>query len=359
MPRKLLQALLIFLACMLMGFIFSGQLRLMSMTGGFKMNWPDILRWELTRWCLWAFLLPILFHLSRRFPLRPGSGKRFFLVHMSAAILLSLTHLILFSLAYWLLARIVIRDTEFDPQRIFQMIFSIDFHIGILVYWIVLSAHQAIAYARYTSELRSQLISAQLDSLKMQLHPHFLFNTLNSISALLHKDVESADEMIGELGNFLRLTLQNRTSQEVRLEEELKFLRSYLEIERVRFRNRLTVEIEIEPQTLDARVPHLILQPIIENAIRHGIAPRADAGRIEVRSHKANHHLHVQILDDGPGLHETPSEGIGLRNVRERLQRLYGADHEFHISNRPEGGLLVEMKIPFRNFSPDTEEKNV
>ncbi len=379
MQRQIFKAVLLFVACLLIGFIFAAQLRLMSVVGGFKMSWPDAIRWELTRWCLWAFLLPMLFYLGKRFPLYPWSAGRFFLVHIPASILLSLIHLILFSLVYWFVFRFVqafslhhslgetllidlaktIRNAEFDPQKIFKMIFSIDFHIGILVYLIVLALHQAGEYSRRTADLKSQLAAAQLDSLKMQLHPHFLFNTLNSISALLHKDVEAADEMIGELGNFLRLTLQNRASHEVSLEQELKFLRSYLEIERVRFQSRLTVEIDIDPQTLEALVPNLILQPIIENAIRYGIAPRPEAGRIEVHSRKLNRHLHLQVLDDGPGLPEAPSEGIGLGNIRERLERLYGADHHFFLSNRPEGGLQVEIKIPFRTNALNPEEENV
>ncbi len=357
MSRRFFKALAFLLACLLIGFIFAGQLRLMSVAGGFKMSWPNILSWELPKWCLWTFLLPILFHLSKRFPLYPRS-RYFFPIHISASILLSLIHLVLFSIVYWMIFQFLHPPPRETLQRIFRMIFSIDFHIGILVYWIVLSGHQAISYARYTADLKSQLVAAQLDALKMQLHPHFLFNTLNSISALLHKDAEAADEMLGELGNFLRLTLQKRANDEVRLEEELRFLRSYLEIERVRFRNRLTVEFEIDPQTLEAQVPDLILQPIIENAIRHGIAPRPEAGRIEVHSSKLDAYLQLQVLDDGPGLPETLIEGIGLRNVRERLQRLYGAGHDFQLSNRREGGLRVEIKIPFRNVSQNMEENN-
>ncbi len=335
---------------------------------GKVMAWPNIISWELTRWCLWALLFPIILWLSRRYPLYPGPRRMFFVKHMIAGTLLSLIHLALFSVLYWFVWRAIevfslqhplgetlfhlfpesIRNNEFDPETIFQMIFTVDFHIGILVYWIVITAHQAVAYSRRAADLKTQLAEARLDALKMQLHPHFLFNTLNSISALLHRDAESADEMIGELGNFLRLTLQKHSGQEISLEEELKFLKSYLEIERIRFRNRLTVQFDIDPGTLVAQVPNLVLQPIIENAIRHAIAPRTESGRIEIHSERSNGHLHLKILDDGPGLHENHGEGIGLKNVRERLENLYGTDHHFRLSNSATGhGLLVEIEIPF------------
>jgi LytS/YehU family sensor histidine kinase len=241
----------------------------------------------------------------------------------------------------------VIRKAQFDPDRIFKSIFAIDFHIGILIYWIVLVEHIALSYLRRTSELKTQLAHAQLDALKMQLQPHFLFNTLNSISALIHKNPEDADEMIGELGNFLRLTLQNSSVLEVSLEEELRFLSSYLEIERIRFRNRLKLEMKIDPETLDLKVPNLILQPIIENAVRHGIA-HIQSGTIEVSSRKKDHQLILQVVNDGPEMSGQHENGIGLNNVQERLRRLYDDQYDFQISNRPGGGVRVEMKIPIR-----------
>jgi LytS/YehU family sensor histidine kinase len=180
-----------------------------------------------------------------------------------------------------------------------------------------------------------------------------LFNTLNSISALLDEDVDSADQMLARLGDLLRLTLENSGAQQVTLQEELEFLRCYLEIEHVRFHDRLTVNMHIEPETLEARVPNLILQPIVENAVRHGIVSRIAPGEIEIRASRTGDILQLQVKDNGPGLHggEATSgrikEGLGLTNTRARLQQMYGTAHRFDMADVPEGGLQVTLEMPF------------
>jgi LytS/YehU family sensor histidine kinase len=159
--------------------------------------------------------------------------------------------------------------------------------------------------------------------------------------------------MITRLGDFLRLTLENSGSQEVTLQQEMDFLSCYLEIERIRFQNRLVTRMDLGPQTLNAKVPNLILQPIVENAIRHGIAPRSTPGLIEIEAKQLNGTLRIQVRDNGPGLsdHRTPvnqfKKGLGLANTETRLERLYGADHLFNLTNNPEGGLIVTLEIPF------------
>jgi len=204
-----------------------------------------------------------------------------------------------------------------------------------------------------TLQLEAQLSQAQLHALKMQLHPHFLFNTLHSISALLNKDVETARKMITRLGDFLRLTLENSGAQEVTLRQEMEFLRCYLEIERIRFQDRLVTHIDVAQQTLDAKVPNLILQPIVENAIRHGIAPRSTQGLIEIEAKQRNGTLRIQVRDNGPGLsaHRTSEnmfkKGLGLANTETRLEQLYGAAHSFNLRDNPDGGLIVTLEIPF------------
>src|SRR5678815_4881176 len=152
-----------------------------------------------------------------------------------------------------------------------------------------------------TARLTAQLAQAQLQALKMQIHPHFLFNTLNSIAALLHKDVEAADKMIARLGDFLRLTLKSSDEQTLDFDQELEFLKCYLDIEHIRFQDRLTVEMDIEPQTLDVIVPNLILQPIVENAVRHGVSKRFSSGHITIRARERNNRLILQVEDNGPG----------------------------------------------------------
>ncbi|HSE37611.1 MAG TPA: histidine kinase, partial [Blastocatellia bacterium] len=232
---------------------------------------------------------------------------------------------------------------------------------GVMLYWLILLISYSFNYQRRYREgevratrLEAQLAQAQLQALKMQLHPHFLFNTLHSISALVHKNVDAADKMIARLGDFLRLTLENSGAQEVSLQEELEFLKCYLEIERIRFQDRLTVQMDIEPQALGATLPNLILQPIVENAIRHGISTRTCPGRIEIEARRLNGTLQVQVTDNGPGL---PSDsntgsivkaGVGLANTQARLKQLYGDQHRLDLSNAAGGGLTVILEIPFQ-----------
>ena len=183
---------------------------------------------------------------------------------------------------------------------------------------------QYLYYSRYregelrTAQLSAQLAQAQLQALRAQLHPHFLFNTLNAISTLVHKDPDIADRMIARLSDLLRLTLENIGVQEVRLAQELEFLERYLEIERMRFPDRLQVRMHIAPETLDAWAPYLILQPIVENAIRHGIAPRSTPGTVEIRADCKNDRLILEVRDDGPGISPDRNlkDGVGISSTR-------------------------------------------
>jgi LytS/YehU family sensor histidine kinase len=241
--------------------------------------------------------------------------------------------------------------------------------IDVIFYWTIVGVGYAFEYYRRFREqqlqaaglelratrLETQLARAQLQALKMQLHPHFLFNTLHAISALMDDDIKGARRMIARLSELLRLTLEGAGRQEVSLRQELDALERYLEIEQIRFQDRLKVHLAVEPETLDASVPNLVLQPIVENAVRHGIAPRSSAGRIEIRAERRDGMIELQVIDDGPGLHpygegcpDEFREGIGLANTRARLRRLYGDEHCIEIRNADEGGLVVKLAIPFR-----------
>lgn len=350
------------------GFLFASQLYLFYGRTKMPMPWKSALGWELTRWSLWALISPIILRLAWRFPLQ-WSRFRSLLFHLSCSILVSLAHLTLYALAIAHLVGVNSPKTTLSQEiaayfsgvsAAFQFGFTLDFHVGVIVYWVILIVCDALDSHRRASRLETQLAQAHLQALKMQLHPHFLFNTLNSISALLHKDVEAADEMIGQLGDFLRLTLESSTAQKIRLQQELDFLRCYLEIEHVRFQDRLVARCEIESGTLDAQVPNLILQPIVENAIRHAIAPQAGGGIVEVRAERANGRLRLQVSDNGPGLtsgNDDFKEGIGIANTRARLRQLYGADHRFELGAAPLGGLLVTLEIPFKTVTSDAPEK--
>ncbi|HEV2715712.1 MAG TPA: histidine kinase, partial [Terriglobales bacterium] len=235
-----------------------------------------------------------------------------------------------------------------------------NFSEGIGIYLLIaLTSYCYGYYRRYregqskTLQLEAQLSRAELQALKMQLQPHFLFNTLHSISALMHKDPEAARKMITRLGDFLRLTLENSGAQEVTLQQEMEFLKCYLEIEQIRFQDRLETRMHVPLEALDAKVPNLILQPIVENAIHHGISSSSSTGLVEIQAQPRNGKLRIQVRDNGLGLpsHRTGENlfqaGVGLANTEARLERLYGAAHLFDLTNDPAGGLLVTLEIPF------------
>jgi LytS/YehU family sensor histidine kinase len=202
------------------------------------------------------------------------------------------------------------------------------------------------------AKLQAQLSEAQLQAIKMQLHPHFLFNTLNSMSSLMqrseseHADIQTATRMVNRLADFLRLTLRNAGTANVDLRQELEFLRCYLEIESIRFQDRLTFQMDIDPSTLNLRVPNLILQPIVENAIRHGIAPRSTPGKLEISTSKINGNLRIRIRDNGAGLSNDFRNGAGLTNTRTRLQQSFGDSFRFSLENAPTGGTEAILEIP-------------
>jgi signal transduction histidine kinase len=201
------------------------------------------------------------------------------------------------------------------------------------------------------ARLQAELARAELDALRVQLHPHFLFNTLNAISMLVRKgEGETAVRMITGLNELLRLALATAGQQEVPLRQELDFLERYLCLQQIRFPDRLRIEMRIAPETLEARVPSLVLQPLAENAVRHGIAPSVAGGSVEVAAVREGEQLVVRVRDTGVGLSpgsESPG-GVGLRNVRARLQHLYPGAHRFRVSNRNEGGVESLLSIPFR-----------
>ena len=318
----------------------------------------DSLYLQMTWSYLWALATPLVLCAATRLPIERNNWVRSALLHIPFSIVLSacltaLGHVLLWLYWGWSQGR------PFSFERMGRFVIA-NFSEGIGIYLLIaLTSYSISYYKRYregqvkTLQLEAQLSQAQLQALKMQLHPHFLFNTLHSISALLNRDTDSARKMITRLGDFLRLTLDNSGRQEVTLQQEIEFLTCYLEIEQIRFQDRLVTRLDVPPQTLDAKVPNLILQPIVENAIRHGIAPRSTPGLIEIGVEQRNGNLRIQIRDNGPGLpeHRTVSDlfqrGLGLANTETRLERLYGAEHTFDFSNSAAGGLVVTLEIPF------------
>jgi two-component system LytT family sensor kinase len=310
-------------------------------------------------WLLWVFSSPLIARLARAYPFARDHWTDGLLLHLPAGTIFSLAHLLLYVLiTSWLDGHLPGDVDQLLAQ--FQPVFLSSFAWWSLVYWTILIASYAFdLYERYqdgllrASQLEAQLAQAELQALKMQLHPHFLFNTLNSIAALMHEDIETADRMIARLGDFLRLTLQNPGAHEVTLKEELKFLEYYLAIERLRFQDRLTTSFDVEPDALKAHVPNLLLQPIVENAIRHGVAMLDRPGRLTIRARRRDAKLCLEIEDNGPGLDNGSSpvsggRGVGLTNTRARLEGVYGAQQRLELLRGADGGMLVRIEIPAR-----------
>ena len=329
-------------------------------------SFSEMVVWELPYWILWAALTPIVFKLTRRFPLGRGGLAANLAIHISACIALSICHRALYLMLGWVL-HVTVYEKLASVVTVYHFLFLFNLPTGFMSYGsIMLICNLLIYYQHYqerelkSSQLETRLAQAELHAtaaelraLKMQLQPHFLFNTLNSISALLEDNVQAADEMLSRLADLLRLTLDNSAAQTVPLAEELEFLKCYLEIERARFQDLLVVEMNVDPPALEAMVPNLVLQPIVENAIKHAVAPRNGAGRVELHAIRQGSHLVIIVVDDGDGrraLQEADSgitKGLGLSNTRARLGQLYPDQHTFQMSIAGCGGLEVRIEIPF------------
>jgi two-component system, LytTR family, sensor kinase len=303
---------------------------------------------------IWAALTPLILYLSRRLRIERGRLRNL-LIHLVASLGFSVIQL-----SAYIAATSYTSPSTQPFAAVFQEFIVTGLHFNLLTYWaLVALSHAADYYRKYqereliASQLKAQLAHAQLSSLKMQLHPHFLFNTLNAIAVLVRKSRnKEAIDMLSGLSDLLRHSLENIDAQEVSLKEELEFLKLYLEIEQVRFNDRLRVRMEVDQETLDALVPNLILQPLVENAIRHGIGKRSAAGLLEISARRENGRLWLQVRDDGPGIPVNGSKlagaQIGLTNTRTRLQRLYGEEQTFELRNALGGGAVATLTIPFR-----------
>jgi len=340
------------------GLLLSTQQGIGYALRGTPLPWGTLLLLWMPVAYAWAVVTPVILWLGRRFPFERSAWVRSALVHLVACCAL----VFLLGLGYTYHAASVLPQAAGTPPglaRALQVFVGWLFVDGLL-YWTVLSVASVVEHQRRlrerelaASQLETQLARADLLALQMQLQPHFLFNALHTVASLVRTgDRDTAVRVLAGLGDLLRRMLDGVSQQEVPLKEELDFVRAYLAIEQIRFRDRLTVTIDADSDVLDAAVPHLILQPLVENAIRHGIAPHVAAGRLEVRARRAGRHLELDVRDDGPGLgngakRPGPS-GIGLTNARARLERLYGSDCELSVGDAAGGGLQARVKLPFR-----------
>ena len=335
--------------------IYSARTIFTSVARQQPIDWVRQVAFEYLYWYVWAALTPVVIWFARRFDLQRNVRRSVLALIAFGLLMAPLQSVIEFSLAY--LIDFLRGVPEVDMRRRRQILgpaIAIETFGNYIIYALIVCGHYAYDYyQKYRDremrsvELEGRLAQAELQNLKMQLHPHFLFNTLHTISVLMMRDADLANRMLIRLSDLLRITLDNTGSQMVPLKQELDFLRGYLEIEQTRFQDRLTVDIDVQPAALDAQVPNLILQPLVENAIRHGIATRPGAGTIQLRATTDGPVLHLQVRDDGPGLDGSFKKGIGLTNTEARLRQLYGAAHNFGIRNSPDGGVEVTITVPF------------
>jgi two-component system, LytTR family, sensor kinase len=352
-PHRL-ELLLIFAGWTAFGLFNANQTYVAAELRGSPISAGRVLSTAMTDAYLWALATIAIFWLARRFPLARGRILPHAAVHLVAGVTLSLARVgVIVALSQW---------TEMYPPRTLTELFYRQFHIYLLFYVLLLGIAWAVYYhARFrereqaAEQLAAGLAEARFQALKMQLHPHFLFNTLNAISALIPQEAQPARRMVARLGDLLRTTLEQEATQEVTLREELEFLEPYLEIEHTRLGDRLSVEFQVEPEALDARVPHLVLQPLVENAVRHGVAPRSGPGAVTIAAAVEGGSLILQVRNTGRAVRERSARepgGRGLANVRSRLEHLYGADQQLTAGPDGPDGWVTTIRTPFRVSRP-------
>lgn len=348
------------------GALIAGETYIRARAAGGSLPLLVSLIWFLSWAYTWALFTPFVLWLRRRFPFEREGWVRSLVVHVAASLLVSWIGALVYVFVGQQLGRIEGGVDVLVNQSLLN--FVVFLHFDPALYWIIIALSYVVhnyrdARARElrASQLETQLAQARLHALEMQLHPHFLFNALHTIAVLVRTGRNTqAVRVVTGLGELLRRALDHAGTHFVPLKQEIEFIRRYLEIEQIRFGERLCVQISVDANTLDARVPHLILQPLVENAIRHGIAPRSTHGSLRVDTSRVKGRLLLTVCDDGPGLPETLEEysgdGMGLSTTRERLERIYGADHRFTVRNAEEGGVVAALDIPFRVTAEDWEK---
>lgn len=314
-----------------------------------------VLKLSFASWYVWAALAPLAILAARRFPLEAGAWVRRLPLHILFNGLLAVA-----AVGAYLLVRALL---GLPTRRSFLIELVGSANVHLVTYWAVVGLVHAADYYRRArerelraAELAAQLAEARLDALRMQLHPHFLFNTMHAIASLVREDPAAAEDMLAELAELLRTILERPTAHETPLREELAFIDRYIAIQQVRFGERLEVRRAIDPAVLDASVPALILQPLVENAIEHGIARRRQGGSLELSAERRDDTLVLRVADDGPGLTvEQPARGVGLENTRSRLMQLYGQAGRLTLRRRSAGGAEVTMALPYRRATDAPE----
>ena len=333
-----------------------------------SMGWSDALGVSAVNWIPWVALTPLIFWLAGRFPLERGHLVRSIPVHFVAALLCTIISLTVTTVVFSPVrggepggpGGLGGPDLPGNPRNLFVGFLGplgLRGNFDLAIYLIVMTAAHALGYYRRAQErdrqalqLAAGLNQARLDALRLQLQPHFLFNTLNAISTLVHRDANAADELIGDLSDLLRASLENN-DHEVPLAREIELLDRYLAIEQTRLGDRLRIVREIDPAASAALVPTFLLQPLAENAVRHGLEPRLAPGTLTIRARREGDELHLSVTDDGVGLGAAGTaaarHGIGISNTKERLRTLHHGRAGLALVSLPEGGVRVEVMLPF------------
>ncbi len=325
-------------------------------------SWRQTVSFGASFWALWLLFLPVVAWLSLRLPIERKKLFRNVSLHLLACLLVVGANRATFRAVEKVYPRAQ-RPARPGPPAAFGVFLGLRAGLDVLVYWSLVGVCQAITHFRRSqereqraAELEARLTSAKLQALRMQINPHFLFNTLNSIAALVYVNPRAADEMLGDLSELLRRSLDSMEEQEITLAQELEFIGAYISIEQKRFGERLRVEQSVPDELMKALVPALILQPLVENAIRHGIEPRRGPGLISIEARQEDKHLHLIVRDNGrasPGADLNSSaqrgvgRGIGLANTQARLQGLYGRDQSFSLGKAEPQGCRVDIHLPF------------
>lgn len=353
--RKRGFTLILFGVATVIALLYSIERYFYSRLVGYPVSLTQLVPAELIFTYAWALLTPFVMYTAKRFPVWGHTSPRNWTIQIGAMLAFVVLHVAIFSTAAVVLDPAV--SLASLPKTFGQSLLTWTV-LDSLVFSAIVIVHHAVVYYRVSkdraltaSQLEARLAQAQLQMLRMQLQPHFLFNTLHSISALMHKDVRRADSMVAALSDLLRMSLQNIGAQEVPLQSELDFLQRYVEIMSLRFGERLRVSIDIDPATRDARVPNLFLQPLVENSFRHGFGDLGN-GSISITVRRDGNMLRCDVIDDGRGLRAGHKEGVGLSSTRQRLAHLYGDKHAFTLRGAPGEGVRVTMAIPFTSYEP-------
>ncbi len=304
-------------------------------------------------------ILPLVLRVANFYLFKSKGWLRLVAVHLAAAVGFSFVHTSLMAITRWLIAPLIgLGHYDYGVMLFrYPMEMSNDlmgYTVIVLVYYFLERLRIAQAQQLAAAELQAKLAQAQLENLRLQLQPHFLFNTLNTISSVMYEDVPAADAMVTQLSELLRLTLRTANSHEIPLAQELEITRLYLQIMQKRFESSLRVSYSVDAALENSLVPQLILQPLVENSLRHGLKDGGAGIDISIGAQRENGSLVLKVADTGAGLGTQGAEaamnrGVGLANIRGRLEQLYGADQEFAIANRPAGGTEVTLRVPFHS----------